>query len=74
MSPSLERIRPLLSGAAESMFPGGDARISADWGPGWDRVVAHALNRIASFRTGCVVDQIKEKFGGLRLYVSGTQA
>lgn len=45
-----------------------DARISAQVGPGWEPLVDELHARVLEIDPGIVVEQVKEKFGGLRYY------
>jgi hypothetical protein len=41
-----------------------------DVGPGWEKIVEKALQEIEEIDPTFRIDQIKEKFGGLRIYVT----
>lgn len=45
-----------------------DARLGADIGPGWVPLVDDLHRRVTEIVPDLVVNQVKEKFGGLRYY------
>ena len=47
-----------------------DAKISAGVGPGWESLVDELHEHVLSLDPEIVIDQVKEKFGGLRYYVT----
>jgi hypothetical protein len=48
-----------------------EATISAGVGPGWEPLVDELHAKVLEIEPEIVVDQVKEKFGGLRYYVAG---
>jgi hypothetical protein len=53
------------------MFSDGGTPCGSHFGKGWWPVIREALEAIALLDPDCKVDQIKEKFGGLRFYYAG---
>ena len=47
-----------------------EAQLGGNVGPGWEPVVDELHAKILAHDTDVVVDQVKEKFGGLRYYVT----
>lgn len=39
-------------------------------GPGWERLINDAYNIMDRYNGIVTIDQVKEKFGGLRIYIS----
>lgn len=66
----LEAYLTQLSPAAQSLFLDGGTPCGSTIMPGWWPVIRDALENIAKVSPGSSVDQIKEKFGGLRLYIT----
>lgn len=64
------------------LFPNGEPRCGFSCDVGWKNILDDAFRKLHYFlictqeaypdyQNECVVDQIKEKFGGLRLYLNG---
>jgi len=83
---ALERGEPLTSGDIEQVFPSllGPEKVvcGAGWPSGWNHLIWVLLSMVSSHNEGAdkstgspiVINQIKEKFGGLRFYWGGGYA